>query len=601
FVASIYAPTETTLSVVPISSTAADYTISGNTITLEELGTESTLFQVWAANWDPNQNGTPQVKVWNASFDVASLSSGLSGELSLETTDCTTAADCPHNALNQPCGSIPGKCDSIWNNCEDPPEDNLCFVISYCSSALDYPSCGATAQFVDPEVDDGNPHHMMYLLIRGTPGAKGGFTITLTTPTWTAPGLSGTFVKDEVSAFIPLVGVVPAVVEILVGTCCNQQMECLGDDFTHAECDATGGDWEAGRTCDMGCPACESTAECDDADPCTNDECTPEGLCVNAPNFDVDDECCRSDTGAVCARDDGNSCTADSCTEPDSRGDCNHDPLPDGSDCDGGLVCTTIGTCNNTLCETGTPIECDDGIFCNGMEACNGSTGCVSTGNPCATPEDCDEVNQTCGCSPPDVHVVGPRYLMVTPYTGATPVAIQVTGDDADVACVSGYVQADGRLGPSPVYRPSIGPGGWGNVMVRGTGIISTHSYQIRLDCEEAAPGTTLSDATSATLWRAGDCDNSGFVHFVDISMVVEGFKNAYLTGVSCGGDVDCWPLGRASTCDLSNRTCKSAVQNVDLIGTNGCMPDGVIDFTDISLDVEYFGNVPDPCGEVCP
>jgi len=38
----------------------------------------------------------------------------------------------------------------------------------------------------------------------------------------------------------------------------------------------------------------------------------------------------------------------------------------------------------------------DDGLFCTGPEQCQGGV-CVSAGNPCAVPADCDETNDVCG------------------------------------------------------------------------------------------------------------------------------------------------------------------------------------------------------------
>lgn len=43
----------------------------------------------------------------------------------------------------------------------------------------------------------------------------------------------------------------------------------------------------------------------------------------------------------------------------------------------------------------------DDGLFCNGTEFCDPATGCGSSGDPCASDENCDEDTDLCvPCAP---------------------------------------------------------------------------------------------------------------------------------------------------------------------------------------------------------
>ena len=77
---------------------------------------------------------------------------------------------------------------------------------------------------------------------------------------------------------------------------------------------------EDGLNCVVDCAAgCVIPGDCDDADPCTIDDCVG-GVCVNDP-IDCDDaDACTVDScsGGVCFNDpidcnDGDACTADSC------------------------------------------------------------------------------------------------------------------------------------------------------------------------------------------------------------------------------------------------------------------------------------------------
>jgi hypothetical protein len=70
---------------------------------------------------------------------------------------------------------------------------------------------------------------------------------------------------------------------------------------------------------------------CEDDDPCTDDTCAWNGMCVFTP--------------VNCS--DGNSCTEDSC-DP-ANGTCDHAPEPDGTSC---LYWFSRGTCQDSTCIT---------------------------------------------------------------------------------------------------------------------------------------------------------------------------------------------------------------------------------------------------------
>ena len=94
----------------------------------------------------------------------------------------------------------------------------------------------------------------------------------------------------------------------------------------------------------------------------------------------------------------------------------------DNGDCDDGLFCNGVETCDNGVCQAGTPVICDDGIgctadacneetdscdnlpvhsicddgvFCNGAETCDPALGCQPGIDPCAD-QLCDETGDAC-------------------------------------------------------------------------------------------------------------------------------------------------------------------------------------------------------------
>jgi hypothetical protein len=152
-------------------------------------------------------------------------------------------------------------------------------------------------------------------------------------------------------------------------------------------------------------------AVCSDNNACNGIESCSAGMCV---------------AGTPPVVDDGNPCTADSCSPATGVA---HVPVPAGTSCADGNVCNGAETCNCLgACVAGTPLavndgnpctadscnpttgvthtpvaagtSCPDGNLCNGSEICNGSGTCVAgtppvvdDGNPCTV----DSCNPTTG------------------------------------------------------------------------------------------------------------------------------------------------------------------------------------------------------------
>ncbi len=94
----------------------------------------------------------------------------------------------------------------------------------------------------------------------------------------------------------------------------------------------------------------------------------------------------------VCACDDGNICTTDTCDT--ATGNCTHTPTVPAS-CNDYSACTTDG-CTDNAC-THTPVVCDDNNICT-VNSCNSATGCVFTPT---VPVSCNDNNActTDGCT----------------------------------------------------------------------------------------------------------------------------------------------------------------------------------------------------------
>jgi len=152
-------------------------------------------------------------------------------------------------------------------------------------------------------------------------------------------------------------------------TCNEKAHNCLSPNGT--VCDDTV-NCTTGDVCTAG--ACAGTPiQCSDGISCTVDACDePTGLC----QFDASK--CPCQTDADC--NDGNVCTDEFCC---TSGACFQDP---------NLALTCIRSNNSN--------PCDDGLFCNGPDTCQGGTCSIHSGDPCVgggqCAETCDEAGNTC-------------------------------------------------------------------------------------------------------------------------------------------------------------------------------------------------------------
>jgi hypothetical protein len=118
-------------------------------------------------------------------------------------------------------------------------------------------------------------------------------------------------------------------------------------------------------TCAVGCA---TDADCDDGDPCTDEECTGDcGDCVSTPVECPDGVMCLDGVCLVCTDES----------------------------CDDGNACNGIETCERGLCAVGEPLDCDDSLDCTD-DACDADVGCTHT-STCADGVFCTS-DGCCGC-----------------------------------------------------------------------------------------------------------------------------------------------------------------------------------------------------------
>ncbi len=195
------------------------------------------------------------------------------------------------------------------------------------------------------------------------------------------------------------------------------------------------------------------------------------------------------------------------------------------------------------------------------------SSGGSTDANGNGIPDECEAMI-------PLMTAEGSRYLSVELVGTADSFALYFTGDSEDtaVACVGAYVQADGTLDASALFRTTTE---WGStVHVTGEEILPGTTYSIQVDT--GTPGSPiLGPPAAAQTWAWGDIDLNEIVNFTDINLVVQGFQGDF-TNVS--------------------------LENVDL---DPCVPNGVINFADINKDVQAFQGIPyaaaTGCAVPCP
>lgn len=168
-----------------------------------------------------------------------------------------------------------------------------------------------------------------------------------------------------------------------------------------------GGVCQPGNTAKLcGAGGAEKCQTCDDGNPCTDDACGQNGVCIYTAveagkSCDSDSNLCNGTAkceGTVCKTapavvcNDGNPCTNDTCAT--ATGQCVY--TNNTANCSDGNVCTLVDKCSGGKCVgTGEP-TCDDNNVCT-SDSCDKTLGCQHAAVANNTP--CDDGN---GCSTGD-------------------------------------------------------------------------------------------------------------------------------------------------------------------------------------------------------
>ncbi len=211
---------------------------------------------------------------------------------------------------------------------------------------------------------------------------------------------------------------------VAAGTSCDDGDPCNGEEL----CDAAG-------SCQSGTPLDVDDGNPCTTDACTGGDVTHEPVtegtacgdgnaCNGAELCDASGTC---QAGTPPTVDDGNPCTIDSC---DPENGVQYEPAAAGTSCDDGLVCNGSETCDGAgMCRVAVPLQIDDGNpctadsctelggvvhaalaagtacedsdVCNGTETCNGAGACLPgtpldaapTENPCVASVTCNPVS----------------------------------------------------------------------------------------------------------------------------------------------------------------------------------------------------------------
>jgi len=321
--------------------------------------------------------------------------------------------------------------------------------------------------------------------------------------------------------------------------------------------------------------ACGNNADTDCDSP---DACDGAGVCE--VNYKADDIPCSDEVPAVCDKDLCNTCTKNLC----QSGVCTHPPEPAGlacgsqfdDECDNPNTCNGGGGCANNLegaghaCGNQSDTQCDNPNVCDDFGAC--LENLEIDGFPCDDADICtgDDACAAGVCEgipailPPNAVASGGIALSVTPKTDfiAAPVALHVTSPAWP--CLNDYVNDEGRL-VAPADKVFHLPSEWGKIIVQDPDIIPSTTYHIRAEC-----GAFSSDPTIVTTWLWGDLDNNGIVDVIDITLLVNKFKEL-------PGSIP-----------------------MEIADINPCIPDGIINVLDITVEVYIFKGVPYYCSLPC-
>ncbi|HNO78378.1 MAG TPA: hypothetical protein PKN33_09995 [Phycisphaerae bacterium] len=358
------------------------------------------------------------------------------------------------------------------------------------------------------------------------------------------------------------------------GADCNSNG--IGDDVDIAN--GTSQDANANNIPDE-CDTCTIDADCDDGNFCNGAETCNVDTCVAGTAQ------CQA-AGQVCNE------TTDAC-DPDGS-DCNNNGIGDATDISGGT--SDDLNANNVPDECDECVfdgDCDDGLYCNGVESCNTDT-CVAGTAPCAAGQTCDEDTDSCPPTGADCNNNG--IGDATDIAGATSDDVNVNGipDECDECTVDGDCD-DG-------------------LFCNGAETCDTDTCVAGMN---PCTGGEICDEIGDACVINTDCNSNGVDDALDIAGATSDDVNANNVPDECDeclvdGDCDDGAYcNGAETCDVDRcvagmlpcvvgQTCEEATDSCEPNGDD-CNTNGIGDAADIAggfSDDLNANNIPDECDE---
>lgn len=409
---------------VPVAA-SGKHSLSGQELTLTGGG-QRIQIEVFLSGWDPDLDGDPRLKAWQVIMD--SCTYGIEGHVCVGGSNpgdcCALDSQCHSGGVCSNTGAVflpPDQSCTLNSEC-DPSiaPGSTCVQVCLggdnngviCTTDLECPGSTCSSPFCRPGfvdesredfifagfdsaiadvsiaslnylygglllfdnvIDNGSEYYGGTLVLDVPLTAVGTYTISFSSSAATMTAASG--------ASITPINLIPATVII----------------------------------------KCETNANCDDNNQCTDDVCEDNGTCSHDINFQDTIFCCAPTDGALTVIDDKNDCTDDICnmdgtvdhpnlTEFTACGDptpseCNHPDTCDGAgqclsrlepagascgsnvdtECDNPDTCNASGNCLDNLEISGTQCGSDSDTQCDNPDSCNGSGTCLSNHEPNGT------------------------------------------------------------------------------------------------------------------------------------------------------------------------------------------------------------------------
>ncbi len=381
------------IALVPVDA-GTDHVIDGQEITVFTGDTTVTL-ELRVSGWDPDLDGAPVLRSYQAQLDSSGFTSGDSGTVAIPLTPCTSGADCGADSICL----WPGFCKPVESVYVDVWHPDYVFyglptiaVVGGIMPDITLTSLATIGGLPDP----GKAKYAGTVVLDVSSDARGTFTVGFLP----GDGPSGTIMVDTAGQYIEPLTLSPA--RITVSIDCNRNgipdeqdiaeetsNDCNGNGRPD-ECEPDCNENQVADSCDI---SGDTSVDCNDSgvpDECESDcnengiadECdVVEGTSDDCNENDVPDECetgwdedCnRNDFPDLCDIHHGTSgdCNAnavpDECDIPQTSRDCTHNGIPDECepDCNQNGVADSCDIQRHTSEDTngdGRPDECVRGL-----------------------------------------------------------------------------------------------------------------------------------------------------------------------------------------------------------------------------------------------